>query len=126
MNRCNSQGGMTLIGWLMTLVLVGALALTVLKVVPVYMEYFKVKQALHSVVEQSNIGQVTTREIYRQFMRQMDVEDVNRFTENNIHKHLEVQKKGPTVTLTIRYQTITVLIANISLLIDFEHQASNR
>ena len=126
MNHNSSQEGMTLIGWIFTLVLVGAVALLVLKVVPVYLESFKVEQALHSVAGEPGIGQATKREIYKRFVKRMDVEDVERFDQRNVHKYLEVQKKGNTVILTIEYQTITPIIHNISLLVDFKHQASNR
>ena len=126
MNRCSKQEGMTLVGWIITLVLIGAVALLVLKVVPVYIESFKVKQALISVVEEPGVAQAGKREIYRRFISRMDVEDVDRFTQSNVHKYLEVEKKGQMVTLTIQYQTITPLVRNISLLVDFKHQASNR
>ncbi len=126
MNQNNSQTGMTLIGWIFTLVLVGAVALLVLKVVPVYLESFKVEQALHSVAGEPGIGQATKRDIYKRFVKRMDVEDVERFDQRNVHQYLEVQKKGNTVILTIEYQTITPIIHNVSLMVDFKHQASNR
>ncbi len=126
MNRHNSQEGMTLIGWIFTLVAIGAVALLILKVVPVYLESFKVEQALHSVAGESGVGQVTKREIYKRFIRRMDVEDIDRFTQKNVHKYLAVEKKGNTVILTIQYQTITPIVHNVSLLVDFKFHASNR
>ncbi len=126
MNRHSGQEGMTLIGWIFTLIVIGAVALLVLKVVPVYLESFKVEQALHSVAAEPGIGQVTKREILNRFVKRMDVEDVDRFTQRNVHKDLNVQKKGNTVILTIEYQTQTPIIHNVSLLVDFKHQASNR
>ncbi len=126
MNPSNRQQGMTLVGWLITLVLVGAVALLVLKLVPVYLESFKVEKALHSVAQESGLSQVSKQEIYRRFMRRMDVEDVDRFTKANLHKYMTVEKKGRTVILLLQYQTITPLFHNISLLIDFSFQASNR
>ncbi len=101
MNPNNSQTGMTLIGWIFTLILVGAVALLVLKVVPVYLESFKVEQALHSVAGEAGVGQATKRDIYKRFVKRMDVEDIDRFNQNNVHKYLTVQKKGNTVILTI-------------------------
>ena len=59
-------------------------------------------------------------------MRRMDVEDVDRFTKANLHKHMEVEKKGNTVILTLRYQNQPHLFHNIWLLIKFEFQESNR
>ena len=125
MNPSNRQQGMTLIGWLFTLVLVGGVALLVLKLVPVYVEKFKVEKALHAVAQE--VGpQVSKPEVYRRFMRRMDVEDVDRFTKANLHKFLEVEKKGNTVTLTLEYQSQPHLFHNIWLLIKFKFQASNR
>ena len=126
MNRHDSQGGMTLIGWVFTLILIGAVALIILKVVPVYLESFKVEQALHSVAGEPGVGQASKREIYKRFVRRMNVEDVDRFDQNNVHKYLDVQKKGNTVILTMEYHTTKPIIHNISLRVDFKHQASNR
>ncbi len=126
MNPSKRQQGMTLVGWLFTLVLVGAVALLVLKVVPVYLESFKVEKALHAVAQESGLSQVSKQEVYRRFMRRMDVEDVDRFTKANVHKHMEVEKKGNTVILTLRYQNQPHLFHNIWLLIKFEFQESNR
>ena len=120
------QQGMTLVGWLIVLVLVGSAALLVLRVVPVYLESFKVERAMQSVAEEPGIAGMSKRQIYKKFISRMDVEDVDRFSERNIHKFMTVQKQGPKVTLTLKYQNVTPLIHNISLQFDFEHQASNR
>lgn len=120
------QQGMTLVGWLIVLVLVGSAALLVLRVVPVYLESFKVERAMQSVAEEPGIAGMSKRQIYKKFISRMDVEDVDRFSERNIHKFMTVQKQGPKVTLTLKYQNVTHLIHNISLQFDFEHQASNR
>ncbi len=125
MNPSNRQQGMTLVGWLFTLVLVGGVALLVLKLVPVYVERFKVEKALKAVAQELG-PQVSKPEVYRRFMRRMDVEDVDRFTKANLHKHMEVEKKGNTVILTLRYQNQPHLFHNIWLLIKFEFQESNR
>ncbi len=126
MNGSDSQHGMTLVGWLITLVLVGAVALLVLKLVPVYLESFKVEKALRAVAQETGLAQVNKREVYRRFMRRMDVEDVDRFTKANLHKYMEVEKKGKTATLILEYQVVTPLFHNISLQHDFKFQASNR
>ena len=126
MNRHNSQGGMTLIGWIFTLVLIGAVALLILKVVPVYLESFKIKQALNSVAGEPGIGQASKREIYKKFVTRMDVEDVDRFSQHDVHRYLDVQKKGNTVILTVQYRSEKPIVHNISLVVDFKHQASNR
>ncbi len=126
MKPWKEQQGMTLVGWLMVLVLAGAAALLVLKVVPVYLESFKVEGAIKAVVEEPGVAEMNKRQIYKKFISRMDVDDVDRFTERNIHKFMTVQKQGPKVTLTLKYQNVTHLIHNISLQFDFKHQASNR
>ena len=126
MNRRSRQQGMTLFGWLTVLVLVGAGALLVLKVVPVYLESFKVARAIESVTQDPSLSQMTKRDIYKKFVARMNVEDVDRFHQRNVHKFLNIQRTGNKVTLSIEYQTVTPLIGNVSLLIDFRHEDSNQ
>ena len=51
MHSLKRQNGMTAIGWMFVLLLIGFFALLALKMVPVYMEYFKVAQSLESLVK---------------------------------------------------------------------------
>ena len=86
MNLGRNQQGMTFLGWVIVLVLVGGIALIVMKLVPLYMESFKVDSALKSIVEQPNLKDESTADIYKQFVRRMNVEDVNRFNDRNVRK----------------------------------------
>ena len=116
---------MTFLGWVIVLVLVGGIALIVMKLVPLYMESFKVDSALKSIVEQPNLKDESTADIYKQFVRRMNVEDVNRFNDRNVRKFVTVDKKGPHVTITVEYQAKAELYDNLSLVADFKKQASN-
>jgi hypothetical protein len=125
MNLGRNQQGMTFLGWVIVLVLVGGIALIVMKLVPLYMESFKVDSALKSIVEQPNLKDESTADIYKQFVRRMNVEDVNRFNDRNVRKFVTVDKKGPHVTITVEYQAKAELYDNLSLVADFKKQASN-
>ena len=125
MNLRSSQRGMTLLGWIFTLVLIGAVSLLVMKLVPIYAESFKVDKALKSIIGQPGIAQQSPTEIYRQFARRMDIEDLERFGEQNVRKYVTVEKKGPKVVITVEYQAKTKLIGDLSLVADFKKQVSS-
>ena len=125
MNLANRQRGMTFLGWVFTLGLIGAVSLLVLKLVPMYMESFKVDKALESLVEQPNINHQSATEIYKGFVRRMNIEDVKRFTERNVRSYVLVEKNGPNVTITVEYQAKAKLFRELSLVADFVKTASN-
>jgi hypothetical protein len=126
MNLSRNQQGMTFLGWVIVLALIGGIALIVMKLVPLYMESFKVDSALEGILEQPNLKDQSVADIYKQFVRRMNVEDVNRFDERNVRKFVTVEKRGPQVKITVEYQAKAELYDNLSLVADFKKQASTR
>ncbi len=125
MNLTNGQRGMTLVGWVFALTLAGAASLLVMRLVPIYLESFKVDKALQSLVEEQDIARQSASEIYRGFVRRMDIEDVDRFNQRDVRKYVTVEKNGPRVTITVEYQAKAKLFRELSLVADFVKTASN-
>ncbi len=125
MNLANRQRGMTFLGWVFTLGLIGSVALLVMKLFPMYMESFKVDAALESLVEEPNIAHQSRSQIYAGFVRRMDIEDVKRFNERNVRSYVTIEKTGPNVTITVEYQAKADLFRELSLVADFVKTASN-
>ena len=122
----NSQDGMTILGMLVLLMLIGFAALVVMKLVPMYLESFKVDQALESMSKDSGLIQSTRSDIQKKFLRRMEVEDVDRFTQNNIKDYMTVEKKAGLVKIAIKYQGKASLFGNLSLVADFDKQTMIR
>jgi len=126
MSLRKGQGGMTVLGMLMLAAVIGFFGLIVMKLVPMYVESFKVDQALESMAKDTGIITSTKHEIRRKFIRRMDIEDVDRFDQRNIREYMTIEKSGNSVRIVIEYQGSTELFGNLSLVADFYKQATVR
>jgi len=117
--------GMTLIGWLLTLVVLGFLGLFGLRLVPIYMESFKIDAALESLVNEGNAPESSRAELLRKFAARMNIEGVERFdTEAKLRDHFFVEKQGGGVVIRVVYQAESPLFSNLSILADWEKEVS--
>ncbi|HKO88671.1 MAG TPA: DUF4845 domain-containing protein [Burkholderiales bacterium] len=105
----NVQRGMGIFGLLVTLGVIAFIALLVLKLAPVYIEYFTVKKAIAAV---ARTGATDPAEVRRAFNRQADIDRIDVITDRDII----VQGN----TLSFAYDKKIPLFHNISIYIEFE------
>lgn len=120
MSLRKGQDGMTILGMLMLAAVVGFVGLIVMKLVPLYMESFKIDQALDSMSQDSGLLTATKQEIRKKFIRRMDIEDVDRFTERNIRNYMTIESTGSSVSVAIKYEGRAGLFGNLTLVADFD------
>jgi hypothetical protein len=110
------QQGVTAIGWLIILGLVGFFVLLTLKMVPSYLEYYKVVSTLESLESESGLS--SPREIRDLIERRFDISYVSTIT----HKDVRIQSAGQKYRVTAKYDSIVHLFYNVSVLMAFEKQ----
>ncbi len=112
------QRGLSFIGFIFLLALIAAAAIVGFKITPVYVEFFSIKKMLASTAVEGR--EMQPAEIRRLFERKLAAEYVEAVTSAD----LEIGKDGGQVTLAVAYTRKTPLVANVSLL--FEFQADSR
>ncbi|MDP5009227.1 MAG: DUF4845 domain-containing protein [Glaciimonas sp.] len=105
------QKGITLIGLIFWLAILGFIALIGAKVVPTFIEYNSIKKAIVSV--KTHGGSV--QEIQNAFDKQTDVGYISAIQG----KDLDVSKNGDDIEISFAYQKKIPIIAPVSLLIDY-------
>ncbi len=125
MKTLTKQAGMS--GWVLLFILIvmSFLVLLGLKLFPIYLESFKIDQAIKGVVEQPGIGDQTVQEIRHMLIKRMDIDDVRSVTGRNWAQHGSVTKKGKKVTISINYTNDTHLFGNLWILAEFEKSRTN-
>ena len=119
MNLKSRQQGMTM--WSLTFVL-GVIAFVIFlifKLLPPYVEDMKVRAALDGIARQDNAGAMTRAEIASALSKRFDIDNVDTVKPD---QHLTVENKGRTKIIRISYETVIPMVANISLLLEFNHQ----
>lgn len=109
-----NERGMTIWGMAFIVVLVGFFALMALKLVPPYMQNFKIKTALAELKNQA--GGMSREEIVNALQKRFDVDDVDNVDPRTA---LKIESGNRVRILRIAYQVKVPLFYNISALIDF-------
>ena len=108
------QRGMGMLGILMIVVLVVAAVIVSMKAIPAYLEFFAVKRAVAALKSEADGG--TVKAIKDKFDARATIDDIRTITAND----LEISKEGGKVVVSVEYQRVVPLFANVSLLLDFQ------
>jgi Domain of unknown function (DUF4845) len=109
------QHGLSLSGLIMTLAVLAVLAIVAAKLLPVYVEYFSVRK-MFAAMEQNGDTKGTIPEIRRSYDTRNAIEDV----KNVSGKDLEITTEGGEKVVSAAWSVKVPLVANISIVIDFE------
>jgi hypothetical protein len=119
------QNGMTVIGWVLSLVVLAFGVLFVLRLVPIYVESFKVDNALNSLVRDPATADSSRNDIIKKFVARMNIEDIDRFdTEQKVKDYLTVEKGNGRVVIRMQYQSVAPLVSNLSIVADWDKEVS--
>jgi hypothetical protein len=111
------QRGMTMLGILILLVVVGAWVYAGILMTPKYLEYTRVAATLEQVGDEFDSNPGTTEFMLRKAIeRRFDIEMVEVITSNDI----EIKKDGGTFTVRAAYDTTVPLAGNVSFLLEFD------
>jgi DMSO reductase anchor subunit len=116
------QRGLTFIGFFVACVLVGFVALVVMKLFPLYNESFKVRAALKAIASQPEIAQKTAYEIRTLVMRNFAVSDVDRFTDATLKNALSVKRdpSGKQRLVRMAYEARAPLFGNLDAVLKID------
>jgi hypothetical protein len=113
---------MTAIGWLIVLALIGFFVLVTLKMLPAYLEYFKVVSTLESLEEETGWTDVSPRVIRNLIERRFDVSYVSVITPREV----KIKRAGETYRVTAKYEAREHLFFNIDVVMSFYKQVTVR
>jgi type II secretory pathway pseudopilin PulG len=111
-SKVQHQKGVSLLGLIVVLVIVGVIAVLAMKVTPTFTEYLSIKKAINSV--KANGGSIP--EMRAAFDRQAEVGYIDAISG----KDLDIVKNGDDADISFGYQKVIPLVGPVSLLIDYE------
>jgi hypothetical protein len=118
-----SERGITLIGFVVILALVGVLAYLGMKVFPIYEQFFSVRSAMKGVASEPGVGQMDPAKIRDLFFRRLYV---NYADEDLKAENVKVERKDNGYNLTVNYEVRRPLVADLDIVGTFnETQALN-
>ena len=113
MQSLKRQNGMTAIGWLIVLALIGFFVLLTLRMLPSYLEYYKVVSTLDSLEHET--GLATPADIKRLLERRFDIS----YVETIQPKDVGIKAVGPDFKVIADYESRKHLFANVDVVMSF-------
>ena len=111
-----NQQGMTFIGLLCILGLVGLIAYAVIRLVPAYLTYMQVVKAMNAAAGEVKNESPDPAAMRRSLERHWEIEDISAVD----YKDIEIVKGDNGVELHDDYNQLVPYIANVSLSVHFE------
>jgi hypothetical protein len=110
------QGGMTFIGVLCVLGLVGLIAFAGLRLVPLYLNYLKVARSMEATASEFKSDSADPGAIRHALEKHWQIEDISGVEA----KEVEVVKDDGVVSMHVAYDDVAPYLANLSLSLHFD------
>lgn len=105
------QRGMTMIGFLMVLCLGIFFAYCAMKIVPMYIEYYSVKQALKGLADDSEMANAPKDKVREMFRRRLDMS----YAEHVKTDSLKIESGNGGYKMVVDYERREELFANLDV-----------
>ena len=114
------QGGMTLIGFVIVLAVIGLFLYVGMKLVPMYTEFYSVKQALKGLANEPGIAKQNPGRIKELFFRRLYMSYSENVKQQNVV--LKRNESGTGWDMSVDYELRKPLIANLDVVGKFSAQ----
>lgn len=115
------QKGMTFLGYVIVLGVIGFFALMAMKLAPLYLEYQSVVKIMNNVAD-STSSAATPNAIRDTIQKRLDVNNIERVKA----KDFKISRGNGTLQVSIAYEARTSFIGNLWFLLVFDHSVSLR
>jgi len=112
------QRGLGLYGWIFVIVVLGTVAILVIRLTPIYLNDRTLATQLDHLIANEPITTMTRRQIREALQKRLRVNSINL----DLRKVLTVTKSGRTTTIVIDYEDREHLIGNIDVVLSFHHE----
>lgn len=111
-----TQSGMTLVGFILVLAVVGVFIYVGMKVIPMYTEYYGVRQAMKGLALEPGINNASPDKIRNLFFRRLYVN----YSENVEQKHVKIERMEKGWKMHVAYEVRKPLIVNLDVVGKFD------
>jgi hypothetical protein len=117
MRHPREQSGITLLGFLVVLMVVGFFAFLIMRLFPVYTEYYGLRQAMKAVALEPGITTRSPEQVKQLLDTKLYISYVTSVKKN----HMRVTRQGGDYLLNVRYEVRGPLLYNLEYVATFDH-----
>ncbi len=96
-----------------------------LKLIPIYMDSWKIDGVMEAVISESGIDDQSRQEVISSLLKRLDINAADAVNYTNYKESLTVIKRKKKVTINIFYRVETPLIGNLRLVAEFDKSVSS-
>ena len=123
MQSLKQQRGMSFWSMLFVVGVLSFFLFLFFKLFPPYMEDFKIKGALESLARQEDIGRMSKGEMTEALRKRFEIDNISGV---RLDKDFTIEPRGRMKLIRLRYENVIPLMANISILLEFDHSKEVR
>lgn len=116
MNHPKRQQGMTLLGWIIVLGLIAFFVLLTLRLLPNYLENFKVAETLESLKNEPDITRKAPSEVRKLISRRFIINDVTSIDARDV----TISNDDGRITIRARYEIRVPVLGNVDAVTKFD------
>jgi hypothetical protein len=110
-----SQSGISMLGFIMILAVVGVSVYVGMKVIPMYTEFYAVKKSLEGVALEPGVNNAPPDRLKTMFFRRLDVN----YSENVKPENVSIERMEGGWHMTVSYEVRRPMIANLDVVGNF-------
>ena len=125
MSFITRQRGLSFVGLIALVGILGFAAVIGLKLIPIYMDSWKIDGVIKSVIKEPGITQQSRQEVIELVLKRLDINAVDAVNYKNYKESLTVSKRKNNTSINVNYRIETPLIGNLSLVAEFDKSVSS-
>lgn len=107
--------GLSMLGFLFVIVILGFVVLAAFKLLPAYVEYFSIKNALSAMASDPELQNANPQAIRAAFARRVQIDDIKAVEPADI----DIEKQDGRVILSTSYSKRVSMIGHFNACLDF-------
>lgn len=120
MKTLKKQRGLSFLAWLIILSMAGVMAITGLKLTPIYIQYYTIAKILEQMETEPGLKGVTQQEILASFRKRLDISQID--LDKKDYKVTRIEG-GRGYLIEVVYEERRSLFGNLSIVASFERSA---
>ena len=112
-----NQSGITLMGFIIILAMVGVFVYVGMKVIPMYSEFYAVKKSMQGLSLEPGINNASPDKIRNLFFRRLYVN----YSENVKPEHVKIERMEGGWKMIVKYEVRRPMIYNLDVVGNFEN-----
>ena len=121
----NRQRGLSFLGLITIVCILGFAVVIGLKLIPIYMDSSKIDKIMESVISDPSVNTQSRQETIESMLKRLDIDAVDAVNYRNYKESLTITKRKNQTNINIFYRVTTPLIGNLSLVAEFDKSVSS-